>query len=254
MPEWQQGGYDGVFYLGKEGTEEYGGYVVKVDSAPNPEQWFAYEYDTEKRTTVWVGWAPTREDAQTAVKAEFLCEIYRNKEGGHCPYPGVIVRTILYKGERLRTVLCGEHAHVLNNWESFRLEDYRARYGVIPNDPIIGGRITPPLDLPSIREAVMKAATITERNMWIALNRVVGPLAELHYWRGHFARYSLDLNKRSCIDARGQWKRAQEHAQGMYAVYMREDHGQEDATLTNELLRLIEREAVEYLKSKKGGK
>ncbi|MFF3453227.1 hypothetical protein ACFYXH_02640 [Streptomyces sp. NPDC002730] len=254
MAEWQQGGYDGVFYLGKEGTEEYGGYVVQVDSAPNPEKWFAYEYDSEKRATVWVGWAPTRETAQTAVKAEFLCEIYRNDEGGHCPYPGAVVRTTLYKGERLRTVLCGEHAHVFKDWDTFRLEEYRGRYGLLPNDPIIGERITPPLAHPSIKECVYDATTLTERNMWIALNRVVRPLAELQRWRAHYARYPLDLNKAPCIDARGQWKRAQEHAEGMYAVYMREDHGQEKAALPSELLRLIEREAVECLKTKKGGK
>ncbi|WAB08863.1 hypothetical protein SEA_SUCCESS_84 [Streptomyces phage Success] len=254
MAEWRQGGYDGIFYLGKEGTEEYGGYVVQVDEKPNPEKWFAYEYDAETRGTVWVGEAPTAEDAQKAVKAEFLCEIYRNNETGHCPYPGVVVRTTVYKGERLRTIVCGEHSRVLKGWESVRLEEYRTEYGLFPNDPIIGGRITPPLDLPPIREAALKAATVTERNMWIALNRVVRPLAELAYWRGHFARYPLDLNKRPCIDAHGQWKHAQEHAAGMYEVYMRENHGQENATLPNELLRLIEREAVEYLKSKKGGK
>ncbi|WP_369272368.1 hypothetical protein AB5J55_22345 [Streptomyces sp. R11] len=254
MPEWQQGGYDGVFYLGKEGTEEYGGYVVQVDSAPNPEKWFAYEYDTEKRTTVWVGEAPTAEDAQKAVKGEFLCEVYRDDERGHCPYPGVVIRTTIYKGERLRVIVCGEHSGIMKGWESVRLEEYRTEFGLFPNDPIIGERINPPLDLPPIREAVLKAGTITERNMWIALNRVVQPLAELQKWRGHYARYPLDLNARPRIDAHGQWRRAQEHAQGMYAVYMREDHGQENATLPVDLLRLVEREAVEYLKSKKGGK
>ncbi|WJV49895.1 hypothetical protein [Streptomyces flavofungini] len=254
MAEWRAGGNDGIFYLGKEGTEEYGGYVVRTDHAPNPEKWFAYEYDTEKRTTVWVGEARTAEDAQKAVKGEFLCEVFRDDERGHCPYPGVVIRTTIYKGERLRVIVCGEHSGVMKGWESVRLEEYRAEYGLMPNDPIIGERISPPLNLPSIREAVLKAGTDTERNMWIALRGVVVPLAELHHWRGHFARYPLDLNARPRIDAWGQWKRAHGHAQGMYAVYMREDYGQENATLPNELLRLIEREAVEYLKSKKGGK
>lgn len=254
MAEWLQGRYDGIFYLGKEGTEEYGGYVVRVDSAPNPEKWFAYEYDPNKRATVWVGEASTAEDAQTAVKGEFLCEVYRNDESGHCPYSGVVVRTTLYKGERLRVIVCGEHARIMKGWESIRLEEYRMQYGLKPNDPIIGERITPPLDLPSIREATMKAATLRERRMWIALNRVVRPLADLQYWRGHFARYPLDLNARPRIDAYAGWKRAQDHAQGMYAFYMSQDHGKEGATLPNDLLRLVERGAVAYLKNKKGGK
>ncbi|MFE9442472.1 hypothetical protein ACFYO2_26500 [Streptomyces sp. NPDC006602] len=254
MPEWQQGGYDGVFYLGKQGTEEYGGYVVKVDSEPNPEKWFAYEYDTDKRTTVWVGWAPTREAAQTAVKGEFRCEVWRSKEQGHCPFPGAVVRSKEYRGELLRMVLCGEHSAVMDGWETHRIEEFRARYGLLPDVAVYGERAVPLLDHPTIRECVLDATTMTERNMWIALNRVVRPLAELQRSRAHYARFPLDLNKRPCIDARAGWKRTQEQAQGMYAVYMREDHGQENATLPNELLRLIEREAAEYLKNKKGGK
>ncbi|MFD7605131.1 hypothetical protein ACFWAN_32410 [Streptomyces mirabilis] len=254
MAKWQQGGYEGVFYLGKEGTEEYGGYVVRVDSEPNPVKWFAYEYDTQKRTTVWVGWAATREAAQTAVKGEFLCEVYRNAETGHCPFPGAVVRSKPYQGELLRMVLCGEHAGVMDGWETSRIEEFRARFGLLPDVAVYGERITPPLDLPPIRDAALKAGTITERNMWIALHRVVRPLAELHYWRGHFARYPLALNARPRADAYGQWKRAQELAEGMYAVYLREVHGQQEASLPGELLRLIEREAVEYLKSKKGDK
>ncbi|MGW1673310.1 hypothetical protein [Streptomyces sp. NPDC002324] len=254
MPEWQQGGYDGVFYLGKQGTEEYGGYVVKVDSEPNPEKWFAYEYDTEKRTTVWVGWAPTREAAQTAVKGEFLCEVWRNKETGHCPFPGAVVRSKDYRGELLRMVLCGEHSGVMDGWETHRIEEFRARFGLLPNVAVYGERAVPPLDHPTIREAVLKAGTIMERNMWIALNRVVRSLAEFRYWWGHFAKYPIEQNMVEWRSRRLAWQQAQEQAQGMYEVYMREDHGQENATLPNDLLRLIEREAVEYLKNKKGGK
>jgi hypothetical protein len=254
MAEWRQGGYDGIFYLGKEGTEEYGGYVLRADGKSNPEVWFAYEWDASKRAHAWVGSAATAEEAQTAVKGEFLCEVYRNDEKGHCPWPGVVVRTTLYKGERLRMIVCGEHAGVMKGWESVRLEEYRTEYGLIPNDPIIGERIVPPLDHPSIKERAKGAPTMTERNMWLALIRVVRPLAELHYWRRHFAWFPLDLNKRQCIDARQAWKRAEEHAAGMYAVHMRENHGQECVTLPIELLRLVEREAVEYLRNKKGGK
>ncbi|WP_179080020.1 hypothetical protein [Streptomyces rectiverticillatus] len=254
MPQWQQGGYDGLFHLGEEETEGYGGYVVRVDSAPNPEKWFAYEWEPSKRETVWVGEAPNAEVAQTAVKGDFLCEIYRNDEKGHCPFPGAIVRTTLYKGERLRVIVCGEHSGVMKDWESVRLEEYRTRYGLIPNEPIIGERVTPPLDLPPIREAVANAGTVTERHMWIALNRAVLPLADLHYWRGHFARYPLDLNAAPRIDALKRWKRAEEHAQDMYAVHMREDHGQGNANFPDELLRLLEREAVEWLKSNEEGK
>ncbi|MEV5913389.1 hypothetical protein AB0M00_31415 [Streptomyces chartreusis] len=254
MAEWVQGGYSGIYYLGEKGTKDYGGYVLRADGETNPEVWFAYEWDASKEAHAWVGRATTAEDAQKAVKGKFLCEVWRNKETGHCPYPGVVVRTLLYRGEQLRMVLCGEHSHVMKGWETLRLEDYRSKYGLIPNVGIYGGRITPPLDLPPIREAVLNAPTITERNMWIALNRVVRPLAEMHYWWGHFARFPLDVNERSYRDARGQWNRVQEQAAGMYAVYMREEHGKRNATLPNELLRLIEREAVAYLKGKKGGK
>ncbi|MGW0580090.1 hypothetical protein ACWD25_29930 [Streptomyces sp. NPDC002920] len=254
MPEWRQGSYDGVFYLGKEGTEEYGGYVVRVQSDPLPEKWFAYEQDTRKGEHVWVAAAPTREAAQSAVQGEFLCEVWRNKETGHCPYPGAVVRSTVYQGERLRLVLCGKHSAVMKGWETDHVTDYRCEFGLIPDTGIYGDRVVPPLDYPTIQECAYDATTMTERNMWIALGRVVHPLAELHYWRAHYARYPLDLNERSSIDAQGQWKRAQEHAQGMYEVFMREDHGQENATLPNDLVRLIEREAVNYLKSKKGGK
>ncbi|MFI9202653.1 hypothetical protein [Streptomyces sp. NPDC053048] len=140
--EWISGGQDGLMYLGKEGTEEYGGYVVQVDSAPNPERWFAYEYDNESGETVWVGEAPTREAAQTAVKGEFLCEIYRNDESGHCPYPGVVILTTIHKGKRLRMIVCEEHSGVLEGWERIRLEEYRTQIGLIPNEPIIGERIS----------------------------------------------------------------------------------------------------------------
>lgn len=250
MSEWRQeneiSSYLGVPYL-----EEYGGYVVRVDGSSNPEKWFAYEWSESESKHIWVGEAPTREVAQTAVKAEFLCEIYRSDEKGHCPFSGAIVRTILYREDRLRTVLCGEHARAFKSWESFRLEEYRAQHGLIPDAPIIGERIAVPLAHSSIREGVKGSATTTERNAWIALGRVVRPLAELQYWRGHFARYPLDLNGRPRMDAYGQWKRAQQHAEGMYAVYMREDQGQENATLPNDLLLLVEREAVEHLKRRK---
>lgn len=254
MPEWKPGSYDGIFHLGRGGTQEYGGYVVRTDSAPNPEKWYAYEWDHDKQEHAWVGEAPTVEDAQTAVKGEFLCEVWRNKETGHCPFPGAVVRTLMYRGERLRMVLCGEHSHVMKGWETLDLEEYRREFGLMPDVAVYGERVSPPLDLPSIREAVLKAGTIMERNMWIALNRVVRPLAELQRWRAHYARYPLDLNKRPCIEAHGQWKRALEQAEGMYRVYMREDHGHGNAKLPNDLRRLIEREAVEHLKSKKGGK
>ncbi|MGW2919542.1 hypothetical protein ACWDBF_17010 [Streptomyces angustmyceticus] len=251
-PKWVQGGYDGVFYLGEEGAPGYGGYVVRSDGDPNPETWFAYEWDHSKQEHAWVGKAPTAKEAQTAVKGEFLCEVYRNDRGAHCPFPGVVVRTTLYKGKRLRMIVCGEHASVMKGWDGVRLDEYRTQYGLIPNDPIIGDRVAPPLDLPPIRDAAQRADTVAERNVWIALNGVVRPLAELHYWRAHFAHYPLDLNKRPCADAYGHWRRAREHAEEMYACYMREWHGREGATLPNELLRLIEREAVEYLARKRG--
>lgn len=253
MPEWQQGGYAGIYYLGKKGTEEYGGYVLRAKGETNPEVWFAYEWDARKQEHVWVGRATTAEAAQTAVKGEFLCEVFRDDERGHCPYPGAVIRTTMYRGERLRLIACGEHSRIMKGWESIRLEEYRTEFGLLPNDPIIGERVTPPLDHPSIKECAYNATSLTEGNMWIALNRVVRPLAELQRWRAHFARYPLDLNKRPCIDAHRQWKHAQEHAAGMYAVYMREEYGRENATLPNELLRLIEREAVEHFKSKKDG-
>ncbi|MEU5577758.1 hypothetical protein ABZ791_10885 [Streptomyces huasconensis] len=254
MAEWQQGGYDGVFYAGKKGTPQYGGYVLRADGESNPEVWFAFEWNARKQAHAWVGSAPTAEEAQKAVKGEFLCEVYRNAETGHCPWPGAVVRTTIYKGERLRIILCGEHAGVMKGWESVRLEEYRTKHGLLPDDPTMGERITPPLDLPPIREAVLKAGTTTERHMWSALNRAVEPLAELQYWRAHSARFPLGLNAQLRIDASGAWKRAHEHAQGMYAVYMREDHGQENATLPNDFLRLIEREAVKSFKEAKGGK
>ncbi|WP_416972519.1 hypothetical protein [Streptomyces sp. 4F14] len=252
MAQWRQG-TDGSFYLGAQSSEEYGGYVVRVDSDPHPEKWFAYEWVAPESKHVWVGEAASAEIAQTAVKGEFLCEVYRVREGSHCPYPGVVVRTEIPKAVRVRTILCGEHSGLWKGWESIRIEEYRTQYGLIPDEPIIGERGTPSLDLPTLREGALKAVTATERNMWIALSRVVRPLAELQYWRGHFARYPLDLNARPRMDAYSEWTRALEHAEGMYAIYMREDHGQENATLPNDLLRIIEREAVEMLRERKRG-
>ncbi|MFF8367832.1 hypothetical protein ACF05W_03210 [Streptomyces lydicus] len=243
-----------MFYLGKEGTPDYGGYVVRVDGDPNPETWFAYEWDHNKRGLAWVAEAPTAEVAQTAVKGEFLCEVYRSEEKGHCPFPGAVVRSTLYKGVRLRTILCGEHSGVFRGWDMFPLEGFRETYGLVPDAPIIGERIVTPLNLPTIREAVVNAGTTTERNMWIALSRAIRPLADLHYWWGHFARYPVDVNAMQWRSARQHWEQCKEHAQGMYAVFAREEHGQENATLPIDLLRLVERAAVEDLKSRKGGK
>ncbi|MEU6389942.1 hypothetical protein [Streptomyces sp. NPDC046939] len=254
MAEWRQGGYDGVFYLGEKGTEQYGGYVVRARGGTNPEVWFAYEWDASKEAHAWVGRATTAEDAQEAVKGEFLCEVYRDDVTGHCPWPGVIVRTTVYRGERLRMILCGAHSGVMRGWERVRIEEYRTEHGLIPNDPIIGKRIIPPLDLPPIGEAVLKASTLAERNAWIALGNVVRPLADYAYWRGHYARYPLDVNEGPRSNAREHWKRAQERAEGMYAVYMREDYGQNGAALPPDFLRLVEREAVAHLKSQKRGK
>jgi hypothetical protein len=237
---------------------EYSGYVVRAkgeDEGLN-EEWYAYEWVPrmgEHGEHVWVAKAPTREAAQTAVRGEFLCEVFRSDERGHCPYPGAVVRTTEYKGKRLSMVACGEHSGVLKGWDTMRLWEYRKAHGLLPDSQIIGDRITPTVDNPPTAECVRDAFVISERNAWIAVNRAVRPLAKYRYWWGHLARFPDPVNVTQFRDARTQWQHAYDHAKGMWAVYMREAMGygpEEEVEFPTELDLLIEREAAEELKAR----
>jgi hypothetical protein len=183
---------------------------------------------------------------------EFLCEVYLTKDKpGHCPFPGTVVRHTVYQGKRLRTVLCGEHSGVFEGWETLPLDEYRRTYGLIPDAPIIGERIAPVPEITCFVESAKNAETSTERNMWISMHRAARALADFRYWAGHFAAFPLDVNMRQYRDTRTQWEHAKEHAEGMHAIYAREDHGQERPELPDYFLHSITCKAAEIVRSRK---
>ncbi|MFI1528612.1 hypothetical protein [Streptomyces griseus] len=159
----------------------------------------------------------------------FLCEVFMHKERpGHCPFPGSVVRHTGYRGTRLRMILCGGHAELFEGWDVKPIEEYRQSYGLIPDVGVIGKRIVPDPYFTSFVESAKNAETTTERNMWIAMHRAARVFAEFMYWQGHYAKYPLDLNAQTRDGARSHWEAGKRHAEGMYAIYTREDHGKEE--------------------------
>lgn len=65
MGEWIPGGYDGLFYLGEEGTDTYRGYVVQTTDDGVPEVWFAYAFNSG--THEWLA-EGSREDVMRALE------------------------------------------------------------------------------------------------------------------------------------------------------------------------------------------
>jgi hypothetical protein len=153
MSEWNVK-YDGLSKLGRENTPDYRGYVVRVSDDAVPAIWFAYAYDQDDAHTFWIGKGETEAEArrllERLVADGWLCEIYVNGAEGHCTGQAVKVRHTWYvnkrkpQGERLRTLLCERHGHVLSDWEEMTVRDYVDVYnGLVQDDPIIGERIAP---------------------------------------------------------------------------------------------------------------
>lgn len=141
--------YDGMANLGVQHTPTYRGYVVRVDSAPNPERWFTYAYDQEAERTSWIGATDTEDQARKVlerlVSEGWKCEIYVNDEIGHCSHEGVIVKHTWYerKKERIRLILCAAHSHVFKDWGALPVREFMDIYDGLEQDaPIIGPRIT----------------------------------------------------------------------------------------------------------------
>jgi hypothetical protein len=249
---WLPGQNDSVFTLGKPGSPQYGGFVARVQRAGMPEKWVACEYVSRANTHARVGVSETLEVAQSALTGDFLCEVFLSLDKpGNCPFPGSVVRHKVYRGERLRTVLCGEHSKLFEGWARTPLQDYRKRYGLIPDQAIYGGRVSPVPDIACFVDSAKNAETYMERNMWISMHRAARAHADWRHWLGHYAAYPLPVNRPELQDVEGRWKRAKEHAEGMYRVYAREDHDQEDAVLPDYFLHSIACKAAEILRSRK---
>jgi hypothetical protein len=148
MSEWNVK-YDGLSKLGRDNTPDYRGYVVRVSDG-EPAIWFAYAYDQDDAHTFWIGKSDTEAGARALlerlVSDGWLCEIFVNGTQGHCTDRAVMVKHTWYerKAERLRTLLCERHGHVLSDWEEMTVRDYVNVYnGLVQDDPIIGERIAP---------------------------------------------------------------------------------------------------------------
>ncbi|MEV6419076.1 hypothetical protein [Streptomyces sp. NPDC051662] len=183
---------------------------------------------------------------------EFLCEVFlRLYRPGHCPFPGTVVRHMVYRGKQLRTILCGEHVGVFEGWETSPIQVYRERHELVPDDVILGVRIWPSPDITCFEESASNSETRTELNMWTAMHRAVKSHACWRYWLGHYAAYPVPVNRGPLQDSYGNWQRAKDHAEGMYRTYAREDHGQEYAELPEGFLHSIACKAAENLRSRK---
>jgi hypothetical protein len=147
MTEWIEQ-YNGLSKLGVENTPDYRGYVVRVDSAPNPERWFTYAFNQDDQHTYWIGMRDTEAEARTVldrlIEQGWLCEIFVSDDAGHCKGQAVKVKHTWYerKAERLRLLLCERHEHVFPEWEEMTIREYVNTYNGLEQDaPILGKRL-----------------------------------------------------------------------------------------------------------------
>jgi hypothetical protein len=150
MTEWIER-YNGLSKFGVESTPEYRGYVVRVDSAPNPERWFTYAFDQADQHTYWIGMSDTEDDAKAVLdrllSEGWKCEVFVNDDTGHCKDQAVKVKHTWYErkgkpGKRLRLLLCETHGHIFPEWEDMPIREYVNTYNGLEQDaPIIGPRL-----------------------------------------------------------------------------------------------------------------
>lgn len=151
MAEWRQGGYDGLFYLGKQWTADYVGYVVRSQGADDglPEKWLIYAWDHVVEETVWVADALMREAAQKALEnitpGGHKCEVLVNQYLGHCPERATVIKT--FQGDTERGILlCDVHKRrTFSDHPHESVVRWEAVHGPIAHEagPIIGERLTP---------------------------------------------------------------------------------------------------------------
>lgn len=149
MSEWHN--TIGYPQLGREGTPDYRGYVVKVQGTEDghPEQWFTYAYDQAEGFHYWIGMTGSEDEAKALLdrllSEGWKCEVYDSHAGRHCRDRAVMVRHIWYEGktmgERLRVLLCEGHGSAFRTWERMTIREYIRRFEALEQDaPVIGPR------------------------------------------------------------------------------------------------------------------
>ncbi|WP_328377065.1 hypothetical protein OHB13_11985 [Streptomyces sp. NBC_00440] len=149
MTEWHN--RIGYPQLGREGTPDYRGYVVRVQGTVggHPEKWFTYAFDQGDQHTYWIGVTDSEPEAkgvlERLIKFGWVCEVYVSVGMGHCAGEAAMVRHTYREGEpkglRVRVLLCERHGHVFSDWERMTIPEYIRTYNGLEQDAaLIGAR------------------------------------------------------------------------------------------------------------------
>ncbi|WP_326827451.1 hypothetical protein [Streptomyces sp. NBC_01751] len=145
MSDWFER-YNGLSQLGREHTPDYRGYVVRVDSEPNPEKWFTYAFDQDDQHTYWLGMSDTEAEAKAVLERllvhGWVCEVFENSQAGHCKDQAVKVKHIWHERgqERLRSLLCERHGDVFSDWAQMTIPAYIRTYNGLEQDAAFIGK------------------------------------------------------------------------------------------------------------------
>ncbi|MFD8886407.1 hypothetical protein ACFV0H_28385 [Streptomyces erythrochromogenes] len=170
----------------------------------------------------------------------------------HCPFPGSLVRHTMYRGRLIRVVLCGHHTGVFADWDALPLRNYRRTHGLLPDEPIIGDRVFPKPEITCFQDSAKNAMTTAERAMWVSMQVAAGALAGFRYWSGVAAAYPTERHAFKFREKRTAWEVAKDHAEAMYATYVREDHEDHaDLRVPDYFWHSVTCKAAEILRSRK---